>query len=139
MKTGYQQWHKNHVGDMGVQQSKGWGRIWNLNVPHKIKIFLWRWCRNNIPVRNLLGNKGVSVPIGCNMCVGDIEHLRHLFFYCRFAQACWHEAGLVNDMREVEYAPDWLLNKLCSESDENLCKISDVLRGVWFARNKRIF
>lgn len=42
-------------------------------------------------------------------------------------------------MREVEYVPDWLLNKLCSESDENLCKISDVLWEVWFARNKRIF
>lgn len=39
-RTGYRQWHKSFVGDFGVQQSKGWCRIWSLEVPHKIKIFL---------------------------------------------------------------------------------------------------
>lgn len=106
VKMGYQQWHKNHVGDIGVQQSKGWSIIWSLEVPHKIKIFIWRIYRNNIPVRNLLRNKGVHVPIGCTKCVGDIEHLLHLFLDCRFAQECWKEVGLVYDMREVESALD---------------------------------
>lgn len=70
VKSGYQQWHKNHVGDGEVQQSQGWNKIWRVAVPHRIKIFLWRFCRNNIAVRMLIRGRGVLVPIGCAMCVG---------------------------------------------------------------------
>lgn len=105
-KMRYQQWHKNHVGDFGVQQSRGWNRIWSLEVPHKLKIFLWRICHNNIPVRNILRSKDVQVLIGCIMCVGDVEHLLHLFFNCNFAQECWSRVGLVYDMMDVDSAPD---------------------------------
>lgn len=112
---------------MGLQQSKGWNRIWNLKVPHKIKIFLWRLCRNNVPVRNLLRHKGVPVPIGCVKCEGDIEHLLHLFFDCGFAQECWQQVGLNFDMREVESAPEWVLSKLSNETEDNLVNISVVL------------
>lgn len=72
VKMGYQQWHKNHIGEIGLQQSKGWSNIWRLSVPHKIKLFLWRFCRNNVPVRNLLRHRGVQ---GCRLgaiCVWEI-------------------------------------------------------------------
>lgn len=69
VKSGYQQWYLNHGVDVGLQGSKGWDKIWSLKIPHKIKIFLWRFCRNNIPIRNLLRLKGISVPIGCEICV----------------------------------------------------------------------
>lgn len=60
-----------------------------LCIPHKIKVLMWRLCRNNVPVRNLLRGKGVRVPISCVMCIGDVEHLMHLFLDCGFAKACW--------------------------------------------------
>lgn len=68
VRSGYQHWHKNHVGDGEVQQSEGWNKILRVKVPHRIKIFLWRFCRNNIAVRVLLRGRGVPVPIGCDMC-----------------------------------------------------------------------
>ena len=70
VKTGYQTWHRHHLGGVELQQSDGWGKIWRLGIPHKIKVFLWRMCRNNVPVRNLLRVKGIHVPISCVMCVG---------------------------------------------------------------------
>lgn len=98
--------------DIGVQQSNGWGRLWKLCVPYKIRILLWRLCRNVVPIRNHLPGKGVRVPINCMMCTGDVEYLLHLFFDCMFASSCWHHVGLYYDMREVESAPEWFLNKL---------------------------
>lgn len=47
--------------------------------------------------------------------------------------------GYVSDMSRVESAPNWLLNRLCNESNENIIKIATVLWGVWFARNKRVW
>lgn len=139
VKTGYQQWHKNHIGDLGLQHSKGWNKIWTMKIPHKIKFFLWRICRNNLPVRILLRGRGVRVPIVCSQCVGEVEHLLHLFFDCQFARECWQKVGLDYRMWEVESASDWLLDKLCNETLDNVIKIATVLWGVWFARNKRIF
>ena len=122
-----------------VQNSKGWSKIWSLKIPHRMRIFIWRFCRNNISVRYLIRGKGITVPISCPMCIRDVEHLLHLFFDCNFAQECWQFMGLSFDMREVENASDWLLEKLASESDEKLIKIAEVLYGIWFARNKKSF
>lgn len=64
------------------------GRVWKMNIPHKPKIFVWRFCHNNIPFRRRLRAKGVELPIMCPMCNQDIEHLHHLFFDCDLAMLC---------------------------------------------------
>lgn len=88
VKSGYRYWHSIHSGDNSVQPSGGWRTIWRLCIPHKIKVLLWRLCRNNVPVRNHLRGKGARVPINCVMCTGDIEHLLHLFFDCTVSTSC---------------------------------------------------
>lgn len=43
-------------------------KIWRLQIPNKMKVFVWRFCKNNIPVRKRLSAKGVRLPITCPMC-----------------------------------------------------------------------
>ncbi|KAL8093812.1 hypothetical protein AgCh_035623 [Apium graveolens] len=52
---------------------------------------------------------------------------------------CWHQTGLRSDVWDIENSHEWLLNKIATGSNEELIKISSVLWGVWFARNKNIF
>lgn len=94
VKSGYHIWHKHHMSNAAIKQSKGWAKIWRLCIPHKMKVLLWRFCRNNVPVRNLLRCKGIRLLISCAMCVGEIEHLFHLFFDFNFVKACWQKVGL---------------------------------------------
>lgn len=106
-------------------QLQGWSKIWCLNIPPKLKFFLWRFCRNNILVRNILRYKGVSrTPITCPMRqadAADVEHLLHLFFDCRFAKQCWQQhMGFSYNMSTVESASCWLLERLSSESYETV-------------------
>jgi hypothetical protein len=62
--------------------------LWNLNIPHRIKIFLWylrRWVvltKNNLARRNWHG---------CKQCVFymHLEIIKHLFFDCHFARFLW--------------------------------------------------
>lgn len=61
------------------------------------------------------------------MCVGDVEHLRHLFFECNFAVECWQLMGLNFDMQEVEYVSEWLLTILASKSTDVLVKVATIL------------
>lgn len=113
MKSGYRQWHLNYVGN---EQSDGWSRLWKLDVPPKVKILMWRVCRNNVPIRILLRGKGVQVPISCAMCVREVENVCHLFFECSFIKECWQFLGVSYDMSDVAYISDWVLSKLCTES-----------------------
>lgn len=139
VKSGYHFWQARSNLHPPVAHSVGWKRLWTLNVPHKIKIFLWRFCKNTIPVRILLRHRGVAVTIMCPMCNVDVEHMVHVFSDCCFAKQCWQEAGIINDMTHNEYASDWLNSKLALDNQENLTKIAMVLWGIWFARNKKVW
>lgn len=59
VKSGYRYCHLHHSTFHRVNQEHGWNNLWKAEVPHKVKKNLWRLCRNNVPVRNLLRGKGV--------------------------------------------------------------------------------
>lgn len=73
------------------------------------------------------------------MCVGDVEHLLHLFFDCNFARECCQQMNLQYNTWEVENLPEWILDKLSSEVEDKLVKILVVLWGISYARNKKNF
>lgn len=135
VKSGYNYWYKRHSECRWDSPSKGWSKLWKLEVPHKVRLFLWRLCRNNIPVRNVLKGRGVRITIMCPNCMVDVEHLLHTFFDCRFAQECWRVVGLQFDTSGVEDLPGWLLQRLEVETQDMLIQIAKVLWGIWSARN----
>lgn len=73
------------------------------------------------------------------MCERDVGHMLHIFFDCDFAKNCWHSVGMELSMEEVDFAPDWLLERLSNEPHKKLITIATVLWSIWFARNKRVW
>lgn len=134
VKSTYHFWKTANNTATDVQQSDGRGRILRLCIPHKIRVFLWRLCRNNVSVRNILRGKGVNVPISYTMCSTDIEHLLHLFFDFNFANY-WRYMGLQYDTGAIGSSPEWFLNKQHMETSDNLIKIATIVWGIWWARN----
>jgi hypothetical protein len=79
--------HKSH-GGMGFKDLRRdgfWQGIWRLKVPPKIKNLMWRMCRNVIPTRRRLQDKGVQCPLTCVVCNGPEEDLDHICFTCPFS------------------------------------------------------
>lgn len=137
-KSAYHYWFDLKFGNGSIPQSLGWKKIWHLQVPHEVRVFLWRFCKDAIPVRRRLSSKGIRVPITCPMCVNDVEHMTHLFYDCRFATGYWAHVGLQYDWSEVEYAPDWVLQNLSTGIKEELQKICMVLWRIWYWRNTKV-
>lgn len=50
-----------------------WLLIWKMKVPPRVKISLWRACRNCLPTRVHLQSKGVSCPGTCVVCDIDMQ------------------------------------------------------------------
>lgn len=116
VKSGYQFWTSQINSDQSVSDSKGWSKIWKMQVPHKVRTFLWRFCKNNVPVRYLIRGKGVATTIICPMCEVDIEHMCHLFCKCPYVVGCWQQLGLDTHLQVVESAPEWLLDVINKEN-----------------------
>jgi len=57
-----------------------WASIWKLKVPPRVKNLLWRVCRECLPMRARLLDKGVNCPSTCAICVRKIMWM-HLMCY----------------------------------------------------------
>lgn len=139
VKTGYREW-QNHLNENSRSiQSRGWSHLWRLAIPSKIKIFVWRLCRDNLPVKSRLREKGVDIPNTCPMCDADIENSMHLFFGCQYATGCWDAVHLKHDLGEVTSASQWVLCQLETAKNEELMNMCVVLWGIWYWRNKKVW
>lgn len=60
--------HSNPIAD-----GKLWKAVWSLNVPPKVRTFLWRACSNILPTRDNLHKKRVHVTSTCSVCHQQAE------------------------------------------------------------------
>lgn len=59
-----------------------WKSLWNLNIPLKLRHFLWRVCHHLLATKvGLHKRKCGSSPI-CPICLSDAETVEHLLFDC---------------------------------------------------------
>ena len=71
--------------------------IWNLHIPPKAKIFLWRALSDNLPHGVNLRKKGIE---GVDQCVrfGGVENNLHVLRDCPWIQMVWQLVlGIVLD------------------------------------------
>jgi len=67
----------------------GWGALWKLKIPRKIKIFGWRACHDILPTRvNLAKHKIISDSL-CHCCKRLPEDALHAIWGCGAAQDVW--------------------------------------------------
>jgi len=45
-----------------------WYRIWKLQIPNKVKMFIWRLAHNSLPVRRNVSRRGVELDTKCPVC-----------------------------------------------------------------------
>ncbi|KAL5862997.1 hypothetical protein ACOSQ3_000511 [Xanthoceras sorbifolium] len=57
--------------------------LWGLNIPAKVRMFVWRACRNLLPTRSLLAARRVPVGAGCPLCDAAVESVLHSLWLCR--------------------------------------------------------
>ena len=71
-----------------------WTAIWGLNCPNKVKMFMWRACKNILPTNYCLWRRKVSTNDECVFC-GVSESSSHALWDCWMAEAVWKETKMV--------------------------------------------
>ncbi|CAN1812050.1 Putative ribonuclease H protein At1g65750 [Linum perenne] len=127
----------------GALRSEGeWNAIWRLQLPPKVKHFLWRLARGVLPLRRNLWHRRIHVPGECGLCGQGTEDVFHEFKQCDEAKDCWREAGLsteISNSVEGSNFKDWLL-MICSEWRKETVGVWDVVMwSLWWERNQRVW
>ena len=103
-----------------VGAAKGfWKSVWSLNVPRKIKHFLWKSCTNSLPTNENLLKKTIVSENVCHLCSEHPEDGLHALWGCLKFRQVWQSSfgWLVNHrvlavsfsdlVRSVQSSPNW--------------------------------
>ena len=66
-----------------------WSSIWRLNIPNKIKHFLWRACSESLPTKRNLTHRKIISDASCDLCRDHPEDAIHVLWDCYVVKEIW--------------------------------------------------
>jgi hypothetical protein len=97
-----------------------WKILWKLNVPSKVKIFMWRFLHGILPLKSILANRHIGNNGSCTICRLGAEDTNHLFFRCHVAQEVWTKLGIyhiIEDAMQYDREGSAVLEHLLKRED----------------------
>ena len=77
-----------------TEERELWRGIWSLQVPNKIKNFIWRACCNSLPMKeNLVHQTIIENPL-CDRCFCANESAFHALWSCGELDVVWEDLSL---------------------------------------------
>ncbi|OQU93325.1 hypothetical protein SORBI_3001G521001 [Sorghum bicolor] len=103
-----------------------WGKLWQLNIPNKIKMFLWHFAHNTLPLRRNIQGEELDEDCG------------HLFFKCKAIKLCWRRLCMENirELLETCRSGKEVIEKIWTLKEKDQLKTWVLLWRWWSARNK---
>lgn len=59
-----------------------WKRIWQINVPRVVKVFLWKACNNLLPTKEIYFKKNDCSGLVVPFCELDVKNTSHIQWPC---------------------------------------------------------
>lgn len=119
-----------------------WRRLWDMNVPNKIKHFAWKACKDILATKENLKKRNITKDCTCDSCGKAAESTCHLFWLCDKAKETWSLSKLVTPF---EISPTWTFMDVMwqfqrwTESHPGLMERAIVICwGIWKDRNTAI-
>lgn len=112
--------------------------IWKLDLPGKVRMFLWRLAHNSLPTRMNIKRKHIQLDTLCPMCSRLDEDGRHLFLKCKLVKVVWREQNL-EDVRLQLLAcqdPHGMFEQIFTLPREKILRVAVLLWDWWTSRNK---
>jgi hypothetical protein len=125
------------------QQKKQWTSIWKIQVPSKLKVFLWRLARQSLPTADTRHRRNMAPTPWCGICRAAVDTWRHALLDCTMSRCVWalcdeqivEHISMINE----DNAKLWIFEVMNSISKKEFIKVLVTMWAIWFARRKVIF
>ncbi|XP_038711076.1 uncharacterized protein LOC120005500 [Tripterygium wilfordii] len=120
--------------------SFAWPKLWNLQMPYKVKFFAWRACHDSLATYCNLNRRGIIVDTMCIACGSTPESALHLFKECRNRAALRSSCGLPSSVFSGSYPciRSWLSAVVTTLSPSKLTNLFSLLHHIWLDRNGQV-
>lgn len=82
-------WLEGHIDLSSTEtEQRSWCKLWKIQVPSKIRVFLWRLAQQKIPSTDLLHHWNMATSKGCVLC-GNEDSWRHSLMECTMSWCVW--------------------------------------------------
>lgn len=135
VKEGYKAWCSVNAQPIPNASEVRWSHLWGLNVPAKVRLFLWRICSDSLPLNPVLAARHVEVNALCPVCNLEQETSLHALVSCQFAIAVWATSciGIFSPAAGTFLA--WW-NAVCNKfKADDVCVVAMTLWAIWNNRN----
>ncbi|XP_074297714.1 uncharacterized protein LOC141628473 [Silene latifolia] len=124
-------------------------KLWKLPISNKLKVFLWKFMANALPVGSEFLKRKMNWRSSCTLCDGStpcVESISHLFRDCSFAKALWFgcplglriTGGVDIDVRV--WVINWVTYFLIGPDPNSLLfPLIATLWRIWCCRNDMVF
>ncbi|KAK9985868.1 hypothetical protein SO802_030819 [Lithocarpus litseifolius] len=120
------------------REKRFWKLIWSLPVPHKIRHFTWRACRDILPTKSKLLQRKVVQDDTCDGCGLEAETSSHLFWSCARAKEFWACSKLIipSNLDQCRSFKD-LMWRLLMIDEARFDLAAKMVTGAWSLWNNR--
>lgn len=135
-------WLENDQGPLNEEENNNtWSTIWNIEVPGKLKNFVWRLAQDSIPTTSLLHRRHISTSKSYPF-YGRDDTWRHALLECNMARGTWALAPdeLLQKI-SVSFIPDpkeFIISMHETLSRDLFKRLVVTLWAVWLARRKSV-
>ncbi|KAJ8765399.1 hypothetical protein K2173_012096 [Erythroxylum novogranatense] len=116
-----------------------WEKIWQLHIPGKVKLFLWRLLRKTIPCKAILKERHVDLRDTCSLCDNSPETEDHLFLHCDFARSVWSLISVNWSLSCTATLHQWLTSVMLGGSKTQQEEYCIILWSLWIYRNEVVW
>lgn len=125
-------------GENTANSSFHWTHIWKMNLPPKVKSFVWQACSNLLPTVDNLQNRRVECSQACILCSNHQESISHLMFKCGFAISCLK--NIPNILLNVDMSmEEWVSWHIKALDNVSCCLLLTTCWKIWGARNQKLW
>jgi hypothetical protein len=103
------------VGSNTAAEEKLWHKMWKVQVPSKMKLFLWRLAQQSLPTGDVRHHRNMADSSSCSIC-GAADSWRHSLIDCTLSKCV---LALVNKeitqhmcMTEEPSAKQWIFSMI---------------------------
>lgn len=90
-------------GSSSIEDEKWWKHLWRLQIPSKVKIFLWRACTNYLPTAEGLLTRKIIGHNFCSRCDKEPELVTHALLTCQDAKKVWRITSTESKINKVPH------------------------------------
>ena len=116
-----------------------WKKTWNLQVPTKVKHFVWRACTNCLPTKMALRSKRVEVTDSCPICCNSLKDTLHALIKYHGAKDVWRGLTLGDISAHVNSFEKWWLQVLHNINTNVATMTTMTVWNLWNNRNKLVW